>query len=160
MRIPMIEWSSRIRLCLVLGLRRHCPLLPAIMISLTTTRLSLRRLLLRIRGFWCAFSWVESTEDCETPSYLGFSLSVYCLKWLSKSLSYPYFFSIKNVNCLLMSIATTIPTHQVGGPVMKNFSFNNGFLRESAIRKVYLSRRKSIPCEKVTRLNIWLSISK
>ncbi|KAM7460039.1 hypothetical protein LguiA_035969 [Lonicera macranthoides] len=35
--------QALIRLCLVLGLIRQCPLLPAIMISVTTTRLSLRR---------------------------------------------------------------------------------------------------------------------
>jgi len=46
MTIPMTsssEVQALIRVCLVLGLTRQCPLLPAIMISVTTTRLSLRR---------------------------------------------------------------------------------------------------------------------
>jgi hypothetical protein len=83
--------QALIRVCLVLGLRRQCQLLPAIMISVTTTRLSLRRPTATphtrlLFGVPSPLTEVETTEDCETRSYVGFS--VYCLQWLSQSVCF------------------------------------------------------------------------
>lgn len=80
--------QALIRVCLVLGLIRQCPLLPAIMISVTTTRLSLRRPTATPHTFGVPspLTEVETTKDYETRSYVGFS--VYCIQWLSKSVCF------------------------------------------------------------------------
>ena len=143
-RFPMTSSSSvqaLIRVCLVLGLRRQCQLLPAIMISVTTTRLSLRRptatphtrllvclLLLR------RFKPLKTVKLVLMLAFLSIAFNglvspcAFYLFLLHKQCSFPFY-----VHCHYY----TQPTRLIG-PVMNNLSLNHFFSNHFFFRETRL----------------------